>query len=157
GSTSGSATTAATASFQRARERASHHAIGVPTTSRRMVVINASASVSRIGDQSSSKLSIAPHSLRAVPALFNPVAEFLDHDQSLGALEEVEERTGGIVARSRREKHGVLPDGGVKICRNDPARSTRPLDHLGERDKAELGVAGVHELKGLRDVTTLHD
>jgi hypothetical protein len=43
------ATSAATASFQRACERASHHAIGVPMTRRMSVVVAASSSGSRTG------------------------------------------------------------------------------------------------------------
>jgi hypothetical protein len=44
----------ATASFHHVFERASHHAIGVPTMSSRIVVMDARASVSRMGDQNSS-------------------------------------------------------------------------------------------------------
>src|SRR5262249_22483551 len=64
-STRGNATTAATASFHRAFERASHHAIGVPTRRRRTVVIVASASVTRIGDQRSAKRRAPQVSFRA--------------------------------------------------------------------------------------------
>jgi molybdopterin-binding protein len=45
--------TATTASFHRAFERASHHAIGVPITGRKMVVADSTARVNRIGDQMS--------------------------------------------------------------------------------------------------------
>ncbi len=54
----GSATTAAAASFQRARERASHQASGVPTISSTTVVTDASSSVSRIGTQRSASPSM---------------------------------------------------------------------------------------------------
>ena len=53
--------TAATASFHRALDRASHHAIGVPMRRRSTVVVDASASVNLIGDQSSaSEITVRP-------------------------------------------------------------------------------------------------
>src|SRR5215471_14876624 len=66
GSTKGNETTAATASFQIALERANHQAIGVPTT-RSTVEIVASSRVKRIGGQSSAKDSMSFYQLAAVP------------------------------------------------------------------------------------------
>jgi hypothetical protein len=44
--------------------------------------------------------------------------------------------------------------------RHDPGRTVRELArrvHLRQRDEAELGVAGAHELERLRDVFALYD
>src|ERR1700694_2383516 len=154
GSTSGNATTAATASFHRAFERASHHATGVPTMSRRTVVIDASASVSRMGDQRSSDPSMHnPVDL----ALLRPVSELLDHRRCFRTFQERHERPCRLVAGAILQKHSILADGSVKICRNDPTGSTLPFDDLRQRNESELGVFCIHELESLRDVAALHD
>src|SRR4051812_11783638 len=67
GSTSGSATSAATGSRQRLAVRASHHAMGVPMTSNRTVVAAASAAVIMMGDMMSLSMDAdpTPHPLRS--------------------------------------------------------------------------------------------
>src|SRR6516225_10651824 len=67
GSTKGNETTAATASFQNALERANHQAIGVPTTRSNTVEIVASSRVKRIGGQSSENDSMSFCQSAAVP------------------------------------------------------------------------------------------
>ena len=45
----------------------------------------------------------------------------------------------------------------VQVLRHDPARPFVAAGHLSQRDEAELGIAGLHELEGLADVVALHD
>src|SRR5262245_27996288 len=111
------ATIAATASFHRALDRASHPAIGVPMIRSKTVAMAASSSVSRIGDHSSAKLSIA------TPSPGRAVAELLDHANGILALEEVEKGTRSRALLAGLQQHGILQDRLMIFGGHHPARA----------------------------------
>src|SRR5215470_16052923 len=100
------ATTAATPSFHQTRVRASHQAIGVPTTRSTAVVIVASSSVRRTATQTSGgRPSTLPSTMR-----IRHVTVFLDNRLCFGAFEEVDECRGRRVLLALRQQHCTLSD-----------------------------------------------
>ena len=90
-----------------------------------MVVMEARAKVSRMGDQMSSIAGMAGSS-----SLWRSVSVFLHHLGGLRTLHESEERFGCVIAGSAAKQHGVLPDRLIEVCRHDPSRATLTCDNL---------------------------
>src|SRR5690606_17069967 len=140
----------ATISLPRQLDHASHQAIGVPTIISSTVVMDASSNVSRIGDQSSPTCVYPPSAL-------DRVAELLDDASCLITLEKFKERDRGRVVLPVYEQNSVLTDRRIEFLRYDPARAALRLRNLAKGDEAKFGIAGLHELIGLRDALSLHD
>src|SRR5215467_8416932 len=98
------ATTAATPSFHQTRVRASHQAIGVPTTRSTAVVIVASSSVRRTATQTSDG---RPSTL---PSAVRDVTVFLDNHLCFGAFQEVDECRCRRVLLALLQQHCTLGD-----------------------------------------------
>src|ERR1700694_417347 len=102
-------------SFHQACDRASHHAIGVPTSSRMIVAVAASSMVSRIavqisGDSASNDL---------VRALYL-VSVSLDDGRGFRASEERHEAERRVAGLALLQQHCILPDRCIQVLRHHP-------------------------------------
>ena len=109
------------------------------------MVTPASSSVSRIGGQMVSALTIRWGSLRAIAVSAENLA---------GSLrpEEIEESRGSRIVPPGLEQHCLLPDRSVEVFGYQPAGPARAQSDLREGKEPHLRIAGADELVRLRDV-----
>ena len=77
-----------------------------------------------------------------------------------GRLQELEEALGSGTIFAVLQEHRVLTDRLIVLGRDDPAGAGRDLAvliDLGQGDKTNFSVAGLHELEGLANVVAGHE